>query len=254
MITTLHPLTATSAETDAPNVWRRPAMGLLILFGGLTLFATLEKQPSPSDRFGDWAGFVTTDRFLVGHVAGSIVGQAVFLLAATAIAAAVLRETRRPRHVVAGFVLAVLGSAGLLAGFGTAAFAQPAIGRLELAGDPGAHALYDDVYRPITFVTLIGGAVAFAVGTVLLAAAVAATPGARRAAAWAFAVSAPLIGVVGIALGPAQTVGSIAAVVAGLTLFRRSAGAVGQASSTAASGVPRNAASRSASPSMSART
>jgi hypothetical protein len=102
MITTSHPLTATLAETDAPNVWRRPAMGLLLFFGGLTLFATLEKQPSPSDRFGDWAAFVTTDRFLVGHLVGSIVGQAVFLLAASAIAAAVLSETWGPRHVVAG--------------------------------------------------------------------------------------------------------------------------------------------------------
>ena len=37
-------------------------------------------------------------------------------------------------------------------------------------------------------------------------------------------------------------------------LFRRSAGSVGQASSTAASGVPRNAARRSASPSSSARS
>jgi hypothetical protein len=219
MITTAHRMPA-AVPARPTGVRRTTARSLLVLWGLLTFFATLDHQPDVSSRFLDWSAFVTTDRFLVGHLVGSIIGQAVFVLAAAAIVGTVLADTTRPRHAVAGFALAVVGSAGLLAGFGAAALAQPAIGRLGIVGDPGAHALYDDVYGPVAMVTLIGGAVAFAAGTVLLAWAVAATPGSRRAAAFALGAAGPLIAVVGIALGAAQTVGSVAAVLAGLFLFR----------------------------------
>ena len=179
MITTAHRMPA-AVPAHPTGVRRTTARSLLVLWGLLTFFATLDHQPDVSSRFLDWSAFVTTDRFLVGHLVGSIIGQAVFVLAAAAIVGTVLADTTRPRHAVAGFALAVLGSAGLLAGFGTAALAQPAIGRLGIVGDPGAHALYDDVYGPVAMVTLVGGAVVFASGTVLSAWAVAATPGSRR--------------------------------------------------------------------------
>jgi hypothetical protein len=182
-------------------------------------WATFEHQPDPTSEFRSWSQFVTTDRFLASHLTGSIFGQAVYLLGVVALAAAVLPTTRRQREAVTGVVLAVFGSAGLLAGFGTAAFAQPAIGRLELAGGTDARQLYDDVYATPAMITLLGGAALFAISTVLLARAAAAA-GAARWSTRAFGVSGPLIGIFGIAFGPAQTIGAIAAIVGGVGLAR----------------------------------
>ena len=182
-------------------------------------WATFEHQPDPTSDFRSWSQFVTTDKFLVSHLAGSILGQALFVLGAIALAAAVLPTTQRPREAAAGVVTAVVGSAGLLAGFGTAAFAQPAIARLELAGGADARQVYDEVYAAPAMITLLGGAALFALSTVLLARA-AASAGAARRATVAFGASGPLIGVIGIALGPAQTVGAAAAIVGGVGLAR----------------------------------
>ena len=174
-------------------------------------------NPTRRASSNPWSQFVTTDRFLAGHLVGSILGQAIYLLGAIALAAAIFPTTRRPREAVTGIALAVLGSAGLLAGFGTAAFAQPAIGRLELAGGLDAQQLYDDVIRTPAMITLLAGAVLFAVSTVLLARAAAAA-GAERWATVSFGASGPLIGIVGVAVGEAQTVGALAAVIGGVGL------------------------------------
>lgn len=211
---TATPVVAGSATFDV-----RRGVWLLPVFGALMAWATFEHQPDPTSEFRSWSQFVTTDRFLANHLIGSILGQAAYLLGAVALAAVVLPTTGRPRDAVAGVVIAVLGSAGLLAGFGTAAFAQPAIGRLELAGGAGARPLYDDVYATSAMITLLGGAALFAISTVLLARAAAAA-GAARWSTWAFGVSGPLIGIIGIAVGPAQTIGALAAIVGGAGLAR----------------------------------
>jgi hypothetical protein len=213
--------TPPSPGPGAPSL--RRAGWLLTAFGVLTLGATLEHQPSPTTAFASWSRFVTTARFLAGHLLGSIVGQAVYVLAAAALAVAVLPRTRRRTSAVAGFVLAVVGSAGLLAGFGVAAFAQPAIGRFGQVDGPAGRALYDDVYRPVAVTTLVVGAVVFAASTVVLARAVGATPGTRRWAAAALGAVGPLVAVAGLALGPAQTVGALAAIAGGVGLAARPA-------------------------------
>lgn len=197
----------------------RGGIWLLPVFGALMAWATFEHQPDPTSEFRSWSQFVTTDRFLASHLVGSILGQAIYLLGAVALAAAVIPTTRRQPEAVTGIVIAVLGSAGLVAGFGTAAFTQPAIARLELSGGADARQLYDDVYATPAMITLLGGAALFAISTVLLARAAAAA-GAAGWSALAFGVSGPLIGIIGIAIGPAQTVGALAAIVGGVGLAR----------------------------------
>lgn len=215
---TNHPTTTIPATAVSPARFDvRQGIWLLPVFGALMTWATFEHQPDPTTEFRSWSRFVSTDRFLVSHLAGSILGQAIYLLGAIALAAAVLLTTRRQREAVAGIVAAVLGSAGLLAGFGAAAFAQPAIGRLELAGSSDARQIYDDVYRTPAMITLLGGAALFAMSTVLLARAAAAA-GAARWATVAFGLSGPLIGIIGIAVGPAQTLGAFATMVGGIGL------------------------------------
>jgi hypothetical protein len=197
--------TATTARPALRGVWLLPAAA------AVTAWATFEHQPDVTSQFSDWARFVTTDKFLANHLIGSIIGQAVWILGATALVAIAVANGRRVRSAVAGLVAMTLGGAGVIAGFGVAAFAQPAIGHLELAGVAGAHDVYDDVYGIPTFVTLVGGGVLFAAATVLLARAAAAIDGVPRWATIAFGAAGPLIGVLGIAAGALQTVGSVAA-------------------------------------------
>ena len=194
----------------------RNGVWLLPVFGALTLWATLVHQPDPTTEFAAWARFVTTDEFLAKHLLGSILGLALSTIGVAALAWAVLATGHRARPAVWGFTLTVVGSAGLIAGFGVAAFAQPAIGNLEIQGSAGAHAVYDDVYGIPTFVTLIGGAVLFSAASILLARAAAALEGVPRWARFAYGASGPLIGFLGIAVGPLQTVGSVAALTGGI--------------------------------------
>ena len=210
-------MSSTAALTTHPavrGVWLLPAAA------AVTSWATFEHQPDVTSQFADWARFVTTDKFLASHLVGSIVGQAVWILGAAALAAVVVAKGRRVRSAVAGLVAMTLGGAGLIAGFGVAAFAQPAIGHLELAGAAGAQEVYDDVYGIPTLVTLIGGGVLFAAATVLLARAAAALDGVPRWAVVTFRLSGPFIGVLGIAVGALQTVGSIAALVGTVAIAR----------------------------------
>lgn len=150
-------------RTVARAVWLLPAFGLL------TLWATLEHQPDPSTQFQEWSEFVTTDAFLLEHVVGSIGGQALYAIGACALGAVVLVHGSRPRQAMWGVVTALAGSAGLLVGFGTAAFAQPAVGALQLGGEARVQSVYDDMYTPLAIAVLLGGALLFAVSTVLLA-------------------------------------------------------------------------------------
>ena len=70
--------------------------------------------------------------------------------------------------------------------------------------------MYDDVYGIPTFVTLIGGAVLFSAASIRRARAAAAIHGVPRWARVAYGTSGPLIGFLGIAFGPLQTLGSLA--------------------------------------------
>jgi hypothetical protein len=194
------------------------ALWLLPVFGAVTLWATLTHQPSPTTEFASWARFVTTDEFLAQHLEGRIYGLALNVIGVAALTAVVLLTGRRARAATWGFVLTVLGSAGLLAGFGVAAFAQPAIGNLEIQQFAGAHGVYDDIYGIPTFVTLIGGGVLFAIATVLLARATAAIDGVPRWARLTYGASGPFNAVLGVAVGPAQTIGSLAAIASGTAI------------------------------------
>jgi hypothetical protein len=203
-------------DTTTTTLALRRGLWLLPLAGAVMLWATFEHQPDPTTKFSEWARFVTTDRFLAQHLIGSILGQGIWILGAAALTALALQTGRRNRSAIVGFTFTVLGAAGLIAGFGVAAFAQPAIGHLELDGFARADAVYDDVYGIPTFVTLLGGAVLFALASVLLARAARTVDGVPRWAAVTFGAAGPLIGFLGVAIGALQTVGSLAAIIGGI--------------------------------------
>lgn len=192
------------------------AVWLLPVFGALTLWATFTHQPSPASEFPAWARFVSTNEFLAKHLVGSILGLALNIVGAASLTWVVLAAGRHTRAAIWGFTLTVLGSAGLLAGFGVAAFAQPAIGNLEFQQYAGAQGVYDAVYGIPALVTLIGGGLLFSIATILLARAAGAIDGSPRWGRIAYGASGPLIAFLGIAFGPLQTIGSLAAIVGGI--------------------------------------
>lgn len=193
---------------------------LLPVVSGLTLWGTFRHQPDPYTQFADWSEFVTTRAFLVQHLTVSIAGQTLFILAAIGLSAALVAHSPRGRSAAWGLVLGVLGSGGLIAGFGLAAFGQPAVGRLQAQGYASADEVYNDMYTPVAFIVLLGGALLWAISTTLLARSAAALPSVSSRAAWTYGASGPLIAVLGVAVGPLQTVGSALGVVGGILIAR----------------------------------
>jgi hypothetical protein len=204
---------------DRVKSWARAGVWLLVVFGVLTLYATLTHQPDPETRFEAWSKYVTTDVFLISHIFGSILGAAVAVLGMAAVTA-LLAETRRATVALIGFITGVLGNVLLASIFGVAAAAQPALGNAFLAGNATAEDLYSQVYSAPLFGVAGAGVLLFSLGFILLGIA---SVGSERIPRWAgaaIALGGPLIGVVGLIIGQAQTVGSVLMIAGGFGVAR----------------------------------
>ena len=221
--TTIHQSSTTDRETRLASRLHTASRltWLLPVVSALTLWGTFHHQPDPSTRFTDWSEFVTTDGFLIQHLSVSILGQTLFVLGVIGLASALVAHSPRGRSAAWGTLLAVLGSGGLIAAFGLAAFGQPAVGELQLQGYAGAHDVYDAMYSPVAFAVILGSALLWAVSTPLLARSARALPGVDRWTAWLFGASAPLVGFFGVLIGELQTVGSVFGLVGGVLLARQ---------------------------------
>ena len=172
----------TSADTDrTPTVTRfaRAGLWLLPLYGVLLGLSTLTQQPDPETDFQGFAEYVTTDRFLISHLGASIAGAALGVLGVVA-ALAFLARGRTATAAISGSALSIVGNVLFTALFGTAAFAQPAIGRAFLDGASDARELYDDVYATPLFATAGVGLLCFVAGAILLGVAIARAAGRLR--------------------------------------------------------------------------
>lgn len=195
--------------------WIRAGLWLLPVYGVLTLLATLTRQPDPQTEFESWSRYVTTDRFLISHIFGSILGAAIGILGLAALTA-YLAGTRRSGLAVAGFTLAVIGNVLIASLFGIAAGAQPALGDAFLTGNATAEELYSSVYAAPVFGIAGAGVLLFSLGFVLLGISAAAVEALPRWAAAGLASAGPLIGVAGFIIGQAQTLGSLTMVASGV--------------------------------------
>jgi hypothetical protein len=185
-------------------VWAAPLWAVLLFVG------TLEQQPSPQTAFPEYARFVSTNTFLVSHLVASILGASFGTLGFAALFVILVLRAAGP---LAGWALVffVIGNTLVTSVFGAAAFAQPAIGRLYLAGQTTqAVALNDDVYNVPLFATALPGVLLLTIGLVLFGIAVARANWAPRWAGITLAVSGLLFGVIGFAiLHVAQNVGAL---------------------------------------------
>lgn len=202
--------------------WARAGLWLLPVYGLLTLLGTLTHQPDPATEFSAWSDYVTTGRFYASHIGASILGLSLGTLGTMSLAL-LLTAGRRPNAALSGLVLHVVGSGGVLAMFGVAAFVQPAMGRAFLDGETAAaQGWYDAVFNSATtLVPAISGVLLFSVASILIGWSLAARSRVPLWAAIAYGISSPLIGLLGIVMGVLQTVGSVALVAAGVVIAVR---------------------------------
>ena len=175
-------------------VWAAPIWAVLLFIG------TLDHQPPPQTAFAEYARFITTATFLASHLVASILGAAFGTLGFAAL-----------------FVILVQRGAGALTVW---AFAQPAIGRMYLAGATAqAVALQDDIYGIPLFATALPGVVLLTVGLVLFGIATARAVWLPRWVGITLAVSAPLFGILGFILADVvQSVGAAGLIVCTLAI------------------------------------
>jgi hypothetical protein len=184
------------------------------------LYATWTHQPDPDTRFKEWSEYVTTGNFLVGHIFGSILGTTLGILGVVSLGL-YLADTKRSRMALVGTVAAVVGSGGVVAVFGVAASTQPALGKAFLGGLGAAQGLYQAVYRPTTLALAGTSVMLFSIGPILLGWAIASSGRLPKWTGLAYGASGPLVGIVGLIVGQAQTLGSILVITAGLAIAWR---------------------------------
>ena len=187
------------------------------VYGVAVLLSTLTHQPDYMTDFPAYADYVTTTTFRIGHIFGSIVGTGVGLLGIIALYG-LLARTRSANLALVGLVLCVLGNSLILPLFGVAAFGQPAVGDAFKDGIEGAERINDDMYGATTLATGVTGTLLYSVGAILLGVAIWRSGSLPKAAGALFAIAVPLIAFIGLAIGPAQTLGSLLLIVAGVML------------------------------------
>jgi hypothetical protein len=186
-------------------IWALPAWATLLLL------ATLTHQPPYQTEFGDWSRYVTTPQFLLSHLVGSIFGGALGILGFVGLGLLLAgHQNRRVSRLAApGVVCSVIGNVFVIAVFGIAAFAQPAIGRAYLAGHLDVRPLYDDVNGVPLLLTALCGVLLLSLGVVLLGIGVIRSRLAPSLAGWSLVVGAPVFAILGVVLADAvQTVGA----------------------------------------------
>jgi hypothetical protein len=177
----------------------RRGLWFLAAWALLLLLATLTHQPPYQTQFAAWSRYVTTGQFLASHLVGSIAGAGLGALGFMALSI-VLASHGALRLGTWALVTAVLGDVAIVAVFGIAAFAQPAIGKAYLAGDHQVRGLYDDVNGVPLFSTAGAGVLLLSTGLVLYGVGVLRTRLVGRAAGWLLIIGGPLFAIVGVVL------------------------------------------------------
>jgi hypothetical protein len=204
-----------SVSQTTLNKYARVGLWALPIYGLANLVGTLSSQPDYHHNFPAYARYIHTSGFLASHLVASMLGTGIGLLGFTSLLV-YLATSARPRVPIAAYVTTVLGSIYMVAMFGVAAFAQPAIGKAYLAGHHDAIALNSSIYGTAANLTAAVGTLMFFVGAILFAIAIARSQSLPRNAGILFAASFPIFAIgsiTGTALATVGALGEIAAAI-----------------------------------------
>jgi hypothetical protein len=196
------------------GLWALPVYGLANLIG------TLTSQPDYKKNFPAYARYVHTTEFRVSHLGASVLGTGIGLLGFTALFVYLATRSRRPGVALGGFVLVLLSNMFVVAVFGVATFAQPAIGQAYLAGHQDVVALNSSVYDNHVNVTAAIGILAFFAGVILFAVAITRTASLPRWAGILFAVAVPVFAIGSIMGNLLAQIGSLIEIGAAIWIAR----------------------------------
>jgi hypothetical protein len=199
--------------------WAWRLTWLLPVWGAVTIPATLTQQPDARTEFEAYADYITTARFLAGHLVGSILGTVLGILGVVGLAV-ILSRTRAARSALSAATVAIVGCGLLLPVFGVAAFAQPAIGTAAHDGLEGAQQINNDIYYGSLIIAVgLAAALAFAVGMAWLGVAVVRSRRLSRWSGWLLVVAGPFIGL-GFLVGLLQPIGGLCLLAGGIGIAR----------------------------------
>jgi hypothetical protein len=195
--------------------WAWRLAWLLPVWGAVTIPATLSEQPDAKTDFPAYADYITTTRFLLGHLVGSIGGTVVGILGIVGLTV-ILARTRVARSALGAGTVAIVGSSLLLPVIGVAAFAQPAIGDAAQAGVAGAQQIDSDIYGTLAIAVGVAAALAFTVGLAWLGVAVARSGVLPRWSGWLLVAAGLFMGVSGFLIWQLRPIGAACLLVGGL--------------------------------------
>ncbi|HEX6758580.1 MAG TPA: hypothetical protein VF086_09250 [Propionibacteriaceae bacterium] len=185
--------------------WIRVGLFALPVYGLLTAYATLKPQPNQVSDPDGWARFVSSTSYLVGHVAGNVLGTALAIFGTFALGA-FLVTSRAPRLALSGMVLAVAGHILFTVPGAISTFATPAIGTAYLAGNRDVMALE---FSPVMTAILALGLLLAVTGNTILGVAIWRSGTLPRWAGVIWVVATLIFYVLGAALGMATTGASL---------------------------------------------
>jgi hypothetical protein len=217
------------------NTYARAGLWALPIYGLANLVGTLSSQPDYHKNFPAYASYIHTKSFLASHLVASILGTGIGLLGFTALLV-YLASGRSPGIPVAGYVTTILGNMGMVAMFGVAAFAQPAIGNAFLAGHHDVIALNSSVYGTAANLTASVGMALFFAGAILFAIAISRSRSLPRSAGIVFAVSVPIFAIGSITGTALATIGALGEVVSAIWIARSASRTRSDARTTAVMG------------------
>lgn len=171
--------------THRVQTFARRAIWALPVWAAMLFLGTLTHQPDPQTVFSDFAAYVTTNGFLLSHLLNSIVGAAIGSIGVIDLML-LLQDTKAAGKAITGMAATVVGNTLTASIFGVAAFAQPAMGRVFLAGQDNALDFYNNVYAAPLFITALVSLLLFIVGGVFTGMAITAS---GRWTGWVYALT-----------------------------------------------------------------
>ena len=174
--------------THQVRTFARAAIWALPVWAAMLCFGTITHQPDPQTAFDEFAAYVTTNSFLYSHLINSILGAAIGSIGVIGLMI-FLQDSTAAGKAITGMVATVAANTILASVFGAAAFAQPAMGQIFLAGQENGLDFYNYVYSAPLFISALLSLLLFIVGGIFTGIAITTSGRLPRWTGWVYAAA-----------------------------------------------------------------